>query len=212
MQIDAQTLQSPSAEPGVSELSAREARPMTDFATDRAAFEQLVKEHEDRIVGYLTRLTGQRERAEDVAQETFVRFYQHRHRYREEGTVTAYLFRIATNLVRSQERRKKRWRLLQPVLGRGGRSPDGVREEGESQVGDPQRRALASEEQRQVTRAIARLDLTYRAPLVMREIQGFSYREIAAALEISEGTVKSRLHRAREMLRQELTPYWKGAC
>lgn len=182
-----------------------------ELALDGEGFERLVDRHKDQIVGYLTRLTGRRERAEDVAQETFVRFYQHRHRYREEGTVAAYLFRIATNLVRSQERRNRRWRLLQPLLGRGGRSPDGRLEEGEIGPGDPQRQALASEERRQVKAAIARLDLIFRAPLVLREIEGLAYRDIAETLEISEGTVKSRIHRAREQLRQELSAYWQGA-
>ncbi|MEM8995888.1 MAG: sigma-70 family RNA polymerase sigma factor, partial [Acidobacteriota bacterium] len=95
-------------------------------AMDDDAFARLVDRHKDRIVNYLTRLTGDRERAEDAAQETFIRFYQHRHRYREEGTLKAYLFQIATNLVRSEERRKKRWRLLEPIFSRGGSSPDGV--------------------------------------------------------------------------------------
>ncbi|MEM8997275.1 MAG: sigma-70 family RNA polymerase sigma factor, partial [Acidobacteriota bacterium] len=63
----------------------------------------------------------------------------------------------------------------------------------------------------QVTAAIARLDLHYRAPLVLREIEGLSYQEIADVLELSEGTVKSRLHRAREQLKTLLEPYWKGA-
>ena len=56
----------------------------------------------------------------------------------------------------------------------------------------------------------AGLDLRFRAPLVLREIEGLSYREIATALGVSEGTVKSRLHRAREMLKTRLEPYWNG--
>ncbi len=171
-------------------------------AQDPEAFRELVDRHKNVMVNYLTRLTGNRESAEDFAQETFVRFYQQLGRYREEGTLSAYLFRIATNLVRSDERRRRRWRLLQPILGfsTNGHHPE------ES----PQATALASEEHRQVTRAIASLDLLYRAPLVLREIEGLSYQEIAAALKISEGTVKSRLHRGRQLLKDKLTPYWKG--
>lgn len=177
---------------------------------EMAAFTRVVDRYKDPIVNYVTRLVGERSRAEDVAQETFVRFYRHRDRYREEGALQAYLFRIATNLVRSQERRKKRWRLLEPIFSRGGESHDGVHTADRPPVRDPESRTLASEEHRVVTRAIAGLDLPFRAPLVLREIEGLSYREIADTLEIAEGTVKSRLHRAREMLKDALTPYWKG--
>lgn len=168
---------------------------------DAEAFADLVNRHQDLVVNYLARLTNCRSRAEEVAQETFVRFYQQLHRYRDQGMLTAYLLRIATNLVRSEERRKRRWRLLHPVLRS---SHTTTVERG------PQSVALANEAQREVTRAIAALDLRYRAPLVLREIEGLSYRKIADALAINEGTVKSRLHRARELLKQRLAPYWTG--
>ncbi|MEM1182329.1 MAG: sigma-70 family RNA polymerase sigma factor [Acidobacteriota bacterium] len=201
MLTEAETLTPPRA------AAATSAPPM-----DEDAFARAVDRYKDRIVNYLTRLTGRRERAEDVAQEAFIRFYQNRHRYREEGTLQAYLFRIATNLVRSEERRKKRWRLLEPIFSRGGSSPDGVHCAENPHEQGPHGRAVASEEQRQVTAAIAQLDLHYRAPLVLREIEGLSYHEIADVLGLSEGTVKSRLHRAREQLKTLLEPYWKGAA
>ena len=177
---------------------------------DPDSFARLVELHKNQMVNYLTRLTGERERAEDVAQETFVRFYQNRHRYQEEGNIKAYLFRIATNLVRSEERRKKRWRILEPMFSKGGRSSDGVHTADEPPSPGPQGELLASEAHLQVTRAIAELDIHFRVPLVLREIEGLSYREIADVLDLSEGTVKSRLFRARDLLKQKLEPYWKG--
>ncbi len=171
---------------------------------DAEAFGQLVDRHKDQIVNYLARLTGCRDRAEDIAQETFVRFYKQIHHYREEGTLSAYLFRIATNLVRSEERRKRRWQMLQPILSYGGFASNG------NQPASPQAEALASEEHRQVTGALASLDVLYRAPLVLREIEGLSYQQIATTLDCSEGTVKSRLHRGRQMLKERLAPYWNG--
>lgn len=173
-------------------------------ARDADAFAQLVDRHKDQMVNYLTRLTGCRDRAEDIAQETFVRFYKQIHHYREEGTLSAYLFRIATNLVRSEERRKRRWQIMQPILSYSGLAGGGGAPE------SPQTDALASEEHRQVTRALASLDVLYRAPLVLREIEGLSYREIATALGCNEGTVKSRLHRGRQLLKERLAPYWNG--
>ncbi len=173
-------------------------------ARDADAFAQLVDQHKDQIVNYLARLTGCRDRAEDIAQETFVRFYKQINHYREEGTLSAYLFRIATNLVRSEERRKRRWQMLKPILAYGGLGSNGASQS------SPQADALASEEHRQVTKALASLDVLYRAPLVLREIEGLSYQKIATALDCSEGTVKSRLHRGRKLLKERLTPYWNG--
>ncbi|HEX9734877.1 MAG TPA: sigma-70 family RNA polymerase sigma factor [Thermoanaerobaculia bacterium] len=166
---------------------------------DPEAFGQLVDRYKHPMVAYLARLSGCRERAEDFAQEAFVRFYQQLGRYREEGNLMAYLFRIGTNLVVSDERRKRRWRLLEPFLAPANGHGKGPREE-----------LLAGEEQCQVSRALAGLDPLYRAPLVLREIEGRSYLEIADVLGVSEGTVKSRLHRGRQLLREKLAPYWNG--
>ncbi len=178
-------------------------------ARDSQAFAQLVDRHKDLMVNYLSRLTGCRDRAEDFAQETFVRFYQQLDRYREEGLLSAYLLRIATNLVKSDERRKRRWRLLQPVLATSGLVAGAATNGGRPEPG-PQAEAMAREEHREVTRALASLDLLYRVPLVMREIEELSYRQIADALGCSQGTVKSRLHRGRQLLKQKLVPYWNG--
>ena len=183
-------------EPGDAELLQR-AR-----TQDMDAFACLVERHKDLLVNYMARLTGCRERAEDLAQETFVRFYQTLDRYREEGTLSAYLLRIGTNLVRSEERRRKRWLGLLPVFKA---TSNGHRAEA-----GPQLEALAREEQRQVSSALSSLDVLYRAPLVLREIEGLSMKEIASALECHEGTVKSRLHRGRQMLKEKLAPYWNG--
>lgn len=168
---------------------------------DSEAFGELVERYKNPMVNYLCRLTGCRDRAEDFAQETFVRFYQGLDRYHEQGNLMAYLFRIATNLVRSDERRKKRWQVLKPLFFA---APD-------AGVGGPQDHLLSGEEQKQVTSALAEMDLTYRVPLVLREIEGRSYLEIAEVLGVSEGTVKSRLHRGRHLLKEKLTPYWNTA-
>ncbi len=170
-------------------------------AQDQLAFARLVERYQDGLVGYLNRLTGCRDRAEDFAQETFVRLYQHLDGYREEGNLAAYLYRIATNLVHSHERRERRFKLLiLPFFShRNGHHPT-----------TPQAEALGNEEQREVSRALAAVDLLYRAPLILREIEGLSYLEIAAALDLSEGTVKSRIHRGRQLLKAELAPYWNG--
>lgn len=168
----------------------------------RESFGRLVDRYKDRLVNYLVRLTGSRERAEDLAQEAFLRLYQSRERYDERGRLGALLYRIATNLVRSEERRARRWRLVAPALaanGHGSWTP-------------AHDLALAGEARRRVGAALATLPLAYRVPLVLYEIEGWSYAEIAAAVGCREGTVKSRIHRGKKRLRRQLAPYWNGGA
>jgi RNA polymerase sigma-70 factor (ECF subfamily) len=169
-------------------------------AGNRDAFADLVERHKDAVVNYLTRLAGNRDRAEDLGQETFLRLYRSVAGYVEQGYLRAYLFRIATNLVRSEERRERRQRLLLPLLG-----------------GDPDRSEplahtgmLRQEMQRQLAAAVARLPLRYRVPLVLHEIEGWSYADVAAELDCREGTIKSRIHRGRQSLKRQLESYWYG--
>ena len=170
-------------------------------AGDHDAFSLLVDRHKDLLVNYLTRITGNRERAEDSAQETFVRLFENAAKYRERGTFRAYLLRIATNLVRSEERRRNRWRLLAPLLA----SSNGhVEEAGQA------RRLLQAELHRVVAGEVSRLPLEFRVPLVLREIEGCSYEEIACVTGTRQGTVKSRIHRAKQRLREKLRPYLEG--
>jgi len=166
---------------------------------DRGAFARLVDRHKDAVVSYTTRLTGDRDRAEDLAQETFLRLFRAAAGYHERGFLRAYLFRIATNLVRSEERREKRLRLLLPFLG-GRRHDEPAAPSG----------LLLQELHRQVAVAVASLPLRFRVPLVLHEIEGWSYADIAQELSCREGTVKSRIHRGRHHLRQRLEPYWNG--
>jgi RNA polymerase sigma-70 factor (ECF subfamily) len=169
---------------------------------DRQAFGDLVGRYENAVVNYLTRLTRDRSRAEELAQEAFLRLYERASRYQERGQLLPYVLRIATNLLRSEERRSRRWRTLSQMVG----ATPGVHEP------SPQRRLLSDEATQVVEEALAGLPLRYRAPLVLREIEGLSYREIAESLGCREGTVKSRINRARERLKTLLEPYWRGRC
>ena len=168
---------------------------------NRAAFGQLVDRHKDGLVSYLTRLTGNRSQAEDLAQEAFLRLYERGHRYSEQGRLQAYLYRIATNLVRSEARRNQNWNRLRAVFFHS----NGHRSEPVQQA-----EMLRTELSQVLTRALTRLPLRYRAPIVLSYVEDKSHREIADLLGIQEGTVKSRLHRGRALLRVELEPYQLG--
>lgn len=167
---------------------------------DRSAFGTLVEKYKHRLVNYLTSLVRDRERAEELAQESFLRLFVNASRYEERGQFLPYLFCIGTNLVRTEERKRQR----RDILGRiflYGRSAAGE---------DPQSDLLRQEATERVRQAIAELPLNFRSPLVLYEVEGLSYRDIAASLGCREGTVKSRISRARSLLRRKLEPYWNG--
>lgn len=169
-------------------------------AGDAGAFAALVDRHQDALVAYLARLSGSAERAEELAQETFVRVHRTLGRYRERGRFAAWLYRVATNAQRSDQRRRRRWRAIAPVFAAS--SP-----ESPCTAAD---QLLELELQRQLRRALARLPLRFRAPLVLHELEGLSVRDVAEVLGCAEGTVKSRLARARARLKRDLEPYWNG--
>jgi RNA polymerase sigma-70 factor, ECF subfamily len=172
---------------------------------DREAFAELVDRHKDAVVAYLARLTADPDRAEDLGQETFLRLFRAAGAYSEQGYLRAYLLRIGTNLVRSEERRARRLRLLAPFLARetGAAREDNVEPAAVTGL-------LSRELHREVTAAVARLPLRYRVALVLHEIEGWTYLDIARELGCREGTVKSRVHRGRAQLKKRLEPYWKG--
>ncbi len=169
---------------------------------DEQAFADLVDRYKNPLVNYLTRMTRSRERAEDLAQDAFVRVYRSAGRYRERGQFQAFLYRIATNQLRSEERRAARWRGLLPSLAAEHRL--------RATTSSPQSAALGAEAVIAVTRALSRLPIHYRAPLVLREIEGWPYARIAGTLGCREGTVKSRVHRGKKLLRDDLSEYWNG--
>lgn len=171
----------------------------------------LIDQHQDLLVNYLAKLVGNRDRAQDLAQETFLRFWENRERYREEGSLKAYLLRIGTNLVRDEERRRRRWHQILPFFGSSGHSVEDEPVEAKTSEPDPLAQALGREAQAAVQAALAELELSFRAPLVLREIEGMSYQEIADSLQCREGTIKSRLHRARGLLKERLLPLLEGA-
>jgi RNA polymerase sigma-70 factor (ECF subfamily) len=167
---------------------------------DDDAFTLIVDRHKDSLVNYLTHLVRSRDRAEEIAQDAFVRLYRNAANYRERERLGPYLFRIATNLVVTEVRREKRWNLLLPRLHASTRNSEPP----------PDSSLMVDEIQRQVTAALDRLPVKYRAPLVLYEIEEWSYEEIASALQVRPGTVKSRISRARDLLRRHLAPWWIG--
>ncbi|HEY0004558.1 MAG TPA: sigma-70 family RNA polymerase sigma factor [Pyrinomonadaceae bacterium] len=175
---------------------------------DEAAFAELVSRYRNQITGYIYRLTNDYEEAVDLAQETFVRVYRAADRYQNSYAFSTYIYRIATNLAISELRKKKRRRLVS--LTGLFQTPDSgpPREFNPPDLNPLQDATLIDAERRAaVSRSIASLPEKYRAPLVLRDVEGKSYLEIARILQTSEGTIKSRISRARGLLRDKLKAY-----
>lgn len=178
-------------------------------AGDETAFAELVRRYRNQITSYIYRMTNDYDGAVDLAQETFVRIYRARDRYQTSYAFSTYIYRIATNLAISELRKRKRRRLVS--LTGVFQQRDGHDAPCEINPADarPLQDAALVEAERSaaVTRAIATLPEKYRAPLVLRDVEGKTYEEIAGILETSEGTIKSRISRGRNLLREKLRAY-----
>jgi RNA polymerase sigma-70 factor (ECF subfamily) len=168
---------------------------------DRVAFGDLIERHKDGLVNYLTRLCGNPDRAEDLAQESFLRLYERGSRYHEQGKLQAYLYRIATNLFRSQMRREQRWQRLGLLFF----SSNGSYSEAAQQM-----HLLQHELGQQLGEALLQLPMRYRTPVILALVEGWTHRDIAELMHCQEGTVKSRIFRGRQLLQKQLEAYRNG--
>ena len=166
---------------------------------DDRAFRLLIERHEGRVASVVTAMLGPGDEAEDVGQETFIRFYRSLDRFRGEAALGTYLTRIAINLSRNALRRGRR-----QAARFESRDAPGFRT-AESAAGTEEEVA-GRERVGRVRRAVDRLDSKHRAVVVLRMIEGYSTKETAAILEIPEGTVLSRLSRAMRKLEADLGP------
>jgi RNA polymerase sigma-70 factor (ECF subfamily) len=175
---------------------------------DAAAFERLVAERASDLYGLLFRLTSDAEEAHDLTQETFLRAFQNIGRFRGDADLKTWLYRIAVNQARNRWRWWRR-RRRDETISLDGQDSDGGRQLGarlpDPGARDPETEALAHERETLLHEALRGLRHSYRETVVLRDVEGFTYEEIAAALEISIGTVKSRLARGRLELRRKLT-------
>jgi len=162
---------------------------------DVRGFERTVVSTKDRVHAYATRMLRDAAEAQDVAQESLVRLWQHRHGVDESGA-GLWLMRTAHNLCIDRLRKR---RVRSEVAG-----GDELMDVQRSNAPDPEDRAGATEIGRGIEQALSGLGDLDRAVLLLREVHGMPYDEIATALQLPLGTLKARLHRAREKLRERL--------
>jgi RNA polymerase sigma-70 factor (ECF subfamily) len=186
-------------------------------AGDRGAYGQVVLLYQDRLYNAVLRLMGDREEARELTQEAFMRGLLKIDSFRGDASPYTWLFRIAVNLAISHLRKVNRFRVFsldRPAGGKGGRYSDDDQASSlvdrvarERADGAPPAKMEGRERDQAVLSALGRLDAEYRAVLVMRDIEGFDYQQMADILGLPLGTLKSRLFRARMALRDELKAY-----
>ncbi|MGC1275550.1 MAG: sigma-70 family RNA polymerase sigma factor [Planctomycetaceae bacterium] len=177
---------------------------------DEAAFGRLVAGYQDRLVGLLTHLIGERDAAEDLAQEAFLRVYRARKGYVPTAKFSTWLFRIAQNLA-SNSRRGRRRRREVPFAGSTENSDSRPQEAlvAEKSAFLPNRQLAKREIQSVVRTALDDLGERQKLAVLLHRFEGMSYADIAETMEMTPQAVKSLLSRARESLRAKLEGYVK---
>jgi RNA polymerase sigma-70 factor (ECF subfamily) len=174
---------------------------------DEAAFQEIVRRYRNPITNFIYRMLDDYDRSVELAQETFIRVYTSASRYQANYSFSTYIYRIATNLAISELRKRKRRKFVSLFSPYANEDGDAVEMDPPDQ-GVLQDEALIEDERRRaVARAIRSLPEKYRAAVVLRDVEGLSYDRIAEVMNLSEGTVKSRINRARNLLKEKLSAY-----
>jgi len=175
---------------------------------EREAFAQLMRQHEKRIYNYSYRMLGNQEEAEDLTQDIFIAAFRGIKGFRAEAKFSTWLYRIAMNRARNRIKYLSR----RNFFSRGNRTDDSGQSlplddpEGlPSGTPSPEQWAMTKDLANQVQQCLNQMPHLSRQILVLRDVQGFSYEELSEMLALNQGTVKSRLHRARAALQHCLT-------
>jgi RNA polymerase sigma-70 factor (ECF subfamily) len=175
------------------------------------AFSEIVRRYGDSVLGYLTRMAGNREQAEDLFQETFKRVHEKAHTFRG-GQFKSWLFKIATRVTIDNARRRGRLKIvsLNQSLDCNNHKSDELGAVAVADSHNPSGEVIKNEQTEQVRHAIQSLPDKQRATLVLAYYQQLSYPEVAEALSCSVGTVKTQMYRALRTLAKKLPDVGEG--
>ena len=178
-------------------------------ADDAEAFDEIVARYKDGVYNYVWRMVSNRDDAEDLAQEAFVRAFRAIKTFRREANLRTWLYRIATNLCVDKYRRAGLERQLLVPMEQKLKDGDGepVAIDLPDSTFDPQQVYERTELQAEIHRCLLRLPDKLRSAILLFDMEGMSYEEIAETVACPVGTVKSRIFNARVQLREMLRPY-----
>jgi RNA polymerase sigma-70 factor (ECF subfamily) len=171
-------------------------------AGDDGAFDRLVELCAPRVLALAFRMVGNHEDAQDIAQEAFVRVYQALPRFRKDAAFSTWLYRIVLNVCHDELARRGRRPLVasEMMTDDAASTPFDAQASGET----PEDAYLRTERQQVIQQALLTLPEIFRAVVLLHDVQGLSYEEMSGVLRVELGTVKSRLHRARTLLREKI--------
>ena len=170
---------------------------------DVAAFEQLIESYQRKIFNIALRMLGNYDDAGDLTQEVLIRIYKSIKSFKEQSSFSTWIYRITTNVCLDEIRKRKNRKVIS--LDEEIKLDDGdMKRQIENGEPSPEEMAETGDLKKVVNDAIARLSEEHRMVIVLRDIRGFSYEEIAEMLKCPEGTVKSRINRARQALKNIL--------
>lgn len=195
-------LLAPEAAEEATVIAERQAQFIVDLqAGDERAFEALVAEYERPIVRFLYRYLGNMEESKEICQDVFIKIFRGIPSFQNQCSLKTWIYRVTLNTVLNE---KRRWyqRLKDRFLGL-----EGVARFTPDSVPDPELSLTLSDRSRAIAIALKRLRPDHRAILVLRDLEGFSYQEIAGSLGLALGTVKSRLARARQEMKDAIQEY-----
>ncbi len=167
---------------------------------DTTAFNEIVNRYQGRLLNFVYRFTGDRETAQDIVQETFLRVYRKREQYCPTANLSTWIFTIAGNLAKSELRHRKRWQLV-PISKEARQD---IAEKIADQSLGPNQIAEKKATERNIQEAIGSLPAKYREAVILRDIEAMSYEQIAQIVGCPVGTVKSRVNRGRLQLQKRL--------
>ncbi len=169
-------------------------------AGDIYAYEQIVRRYKEPLLNFVFRFIGDLVEAEDIVQDTFYRVYKNKHYYKEVAKFSTWIYTIASNLAKTELRRRRRRRFFS--INR--ETPIEKEVEIPDLKTDPEVEANTVVTEKIIQKAIGKLPQKFRQVIVLRDIQGFSYEEISSIIKVPLGTVKSRVNRARLRLQEDL--------
>lgn len=171
---------------------------------DVEAFEQLIGQYQKKVFNIALRMIGNPEDASELAQEVFIRIYRSLANFKEEASFSTWIYRITTNVCLDEIRKRKNTHNTVSLDEEVSLEDGDVRMQVADHRPTPEAVVERNEVQRMVQEAIGQLSEEHRTALVLRDIQGMSYEEISRITQCPEGTVKSRINRARQSLKEIL--------
>lgn len=170
---------------------------------DEPAFFELVKRFKTQLLHVIYRYTGNRQDAEDILQDVFVKIYLHAEKYNDEFKATTWIYTIALNTARTAYKKKNRWLIFSSMMNKNEDEPDFI-DSIEDFTFTPGFYSDSDDQEEIINSVLSKINPSFREALILRDMEGLSYEDIGDVLGLNMGTVKSKINRGREEFKRLL--------